>query len=146
MAALPVPEEYDGFGASLVETAVVLEELGRNLTPSPLLAVAIATAALLSPARTDDARRDLLAAGSPPARWRRTSPSDELVLDADQAAILVAAPRRYGLAVLEVLASSRSGCSSTRRSVSRARRDRQDLLGTRSRLDERAPCAASRAP
>ena len=35
VAALAVPEEYDGFGASLVETAVVLEELGRNLAPTP---------------------------------------------------------------------------------------------------------------
>jgi alkylation response protein AidB-like acyl-CoA dehydrogenase len=47
VAALPVPEEYDGFGASLIETAIVLEELGRNLAPSPLLATAIATAAVL---------------------------------------------------------------------------------------------------
>jgi len=47
VAALPVPEEYDGFGASLVETAAVLEELGRRLTPSPLLATSIATTALL---------------------------------------------------------------------------------------------------
>jgi alkylation response protein AidB-like acyl-CoA dehydrogenase len=47
VAALPVPEEYDGFGASFVETALVLEELGRNLAPTPLLATAIATAALL---------------------------------------------------------------------------------------------------
>jgi alkylation response protein AidB-like acyl-CoA dehydrogenase len=47
VAALAVPEEYDGFGASLVETAVVLEELGSNLAPTPLLATAIATAALL---------------------------------------------------------------------------------------------------
>jgi alkylation response protein AidB-like acyl-CoA dehydrogenase len=47
VAALPVPEEYDGFGASLVETALVLEELGHNLTPTPLLACAIAGAALL---------------------------------------------------------------------------------------------------
>ena len=39
VAALPVPEEYDGFGASLVETALVLEELGHNLTPAPLLAM-----------------------------------------------------------------------------------------------------------
>ena len=65
MAALPVPEEYDGFGASLVETAVVLEELGRNLAPSPLLASAIATAALLVDA-DEDAQRDLL----PPDRGR----------------------------------------------------------------------------
>ncbi len=47
VAALPIPEAYDGFGASLVETAVVLEELGRNLAPTPLLATAIATAAVL---------------------------------------------------------------------------------------------------
>ena len=47
VAALPIPEEYDGFGASLVETAVVLEELGHNLAPAPLLATAIATSALL---------------------------------------------------------------------------------------------------
>ena len=47
VAALPIPEEYDGAGASLVESGVVLEEIGRNLTPSPLLATTIATAALL---------------------------------------------------------------------------------------------------
>jgi alkylation response protein AidB-like acyl-CoA dehydrogenase len=42
VAALHIPEEYDGFGASLVETAVVLEELGENLTPAPLLASTLA--------------------------------------------------------------------------------------------------------
>src|SRR5689334_21021252 len=41
VAALAVPEEYDGFGATLVETAVVLEVLGEFLTPSPLLASAL---------------------------------------------------------------------------------------------------------
>jgi len=44
VAALAVPEEYDGFGASLVETAVVLEVLGEFLTPAPLLASALLTA------------------------------------------------------------------------------------------------------
>ena len=42
VAALPIPEQYDGFGATLVETAVVLEELGENLTPAPLLASTLA--------------------------------------------------------------------------------------------------------
>lgn len=46
VAALAVPEEYDGAGATLFETAVVLEELGRTLTPSPLLSSAIAAAAV----------------------------------------------------------------------------------------------------
>ena len=41
VAALAIPEEHDGFGASLVETAVVLEVLGEFLTPSPLLASAL---------------------------------------------------------------------------------------------------------
>ena len=59
VAALPVPEEYDGFGASLVETAVVLEEVGRNLAPSPLLATAIATSALLLRG-TDEQKSELL--------------------------------------------------------------------------------------
>ncbi|WP_067433039.1 acyl-CoA dehydrogenase family protein [Nocardioides jensenii] len=45
-AALPVPEEYDGVGATLFESAVVLEELGRSLAPSPLLATTIACAAI----------------------------------------------------------------------------------------------------
>ncbi len=78
VAALPVPEEYDGFGASLVETAVVLEELGANLAPSPLLATSIATAAVILHA-DEDAKRDLLpriAAGE-----TATVVLDELVLD-----------------------------------------------------------------
>ena len=59
VAALPVPEEYDGAGFGLDETVVVLEELGRNLAPSPLLATTIATVALLLHG-SDDAKRDLL--------------------------------------------------------------------------------------
>ena len=59
VAALPVPEQYDGIGASLVESAVVLEELGRNLAPAPLLAnVLSVTQALLH--GTDAQRRDVL--------------------------------------------------------------------------------------
>ncbi len=46
VAALAIPEERGGAGFSLVETYVVLEELGRALTPSPLLASVIASAAL----------------------------------------------------------------------------------------------------
>ena len=46
--ALAIPEEYDGAGATFFETAVVLEELGRALTPTPLLATVIAAEALLA--------------------------------------------------------------------------------------------------
>jgi alkylation response protein AidB-like acyl-CoA dehydrogenase len=59
VAALAIPEEYDGFGASLFETAVVLEEEARALLPSPLLATSIATAALLLHG-SDEERSDLL--------------------------------------------------------------------------------------
>lgn len=65
IAALPVPEEYDGVGASLVESAVVLEELGRSLAPAPLLASAIAVTQLLLHASEEERRQRLpgLAAG-----------------------------------------------------------------------------------
>ncbi|MFD4367381.1 acyl-CoA dehydrogenase family protein [Rhodococcus sp. NPDC058521] len=50
VAALAIPEEYDGVGAGYGEVHVVQEELGRSLTPSPMLGSAIlgAHAVLLS--------------------------------------------------------------------------------------------------
>ena len=48
VAALAIPEEHGGAGFTLAETHVVLEELGRTLTPSPLLASVVASAALLA--------------------------------------------------------------------------------------------------
>ena len=59
VAALAVPESYGGFGASLVETSVVLEELGRNLAPNPLLASTLSSAHLLLHG-SEDERTDLL--------------------------------------------------------------------------------------
>ncbi|MDP3968145.1 MAG: acyl-CoA dehydrogenase family protein [Nocardioides sp.] len=47
VAALAVPEEHDGAGFTLFESLVVLEELGRSLAPSPLLASLVAAEALL---------------------------------------------------------------------------------------------------
>jgi alkylation response protein AidB-like acyl-CoA dehydrogenase len=66
VAALPVPEEYDGFGATLVETAVVLEELGARLTPTPLLASTLSTVQLLLHGSEDERCERLpgLAAGA----------------------------------------------------------------------------------
>ncbi|MDT0201609.1 acyl-CoA dehydrogenase family protein [Nocardioides sp. AE5] len=46
VAALAVPEEYDGAGATLFESAVVLEELGQALSPVPMLASTLAVTAL----------------------------------------------------------------------------------------------------
>jgi alkylation response protein AidB-like acyl-CoA dehydrogenase len=59
VAALAVPEAYDGVGASLVETAVVLEELGVNLAPTPMLASTLTTVRVLLHG-SEEERRDLL--------------------------------------------------------------------------------------
>ncbi len=59
VAALAIPEESGGAGFTLAETYVVLEELGRALTPSPLLATVTAAAAL-----TDSPLLEDIAAGT----------------------------------------------------------------------------------
>jgi alkylation response protein AidB-like acyl-CoA dehydrogenase len=46
LTALAIPEEHGGFGASLVELGIVLEEAGAALFPAPLLATTVAAAAL----------------------------------------------------------------------------------------------------
>jgi alkylation response protein AidB-like acyl-CoA dehydrogenase len=46
--ALVVPEEYGGAGGNLGDAAVVLEELGRALVPTPLLGTTLAELALLT--------------------------------------------------------------------------------------------------
>ena len=89
VAALAVPEQYDGFGASVFETALVLEELGRALAPSPLLSSLVATEVLLA-AADEDARARLLpriAAGEVAA----FADGDGPVLDGDLATILLVA-------------------------------------------------------
>ncbi|GAA3834295.1 acyl-CoA dehydrogenase family protein [Sphaerisporangium flaviroseum] len=60
-AGLLIPEELGGAGASAREAAVVLEELGRAVTPVPFLTSAVlATQALVS--ADTDAARELLTA------------------------------------------------------------------------------------
>ncbi|HSV40985.1 MAG TPA: acyl-CoA dehydrogenase family protein [Nocardioidaceae bacterium] len=74
--ALAVPEEYDGAGASLFETALVLNELGASLTPTPLLQTAVATRALLSVSHAE--HLVAIAAGR-----SATVALDDVVLDGD---------------------------------------------------------------
>jgi alkylation response protein AidB-like acyl-CoA dehydrogenase len=45
---LLVPEAFGGLGLGHVEAGVVMEEIGRNLTPSPFLATALLAASALS--------------------------------------------------------------------------------------------------
>ncbi|PXY20815.1 acyl-CoA dehydrogenase family protein [Prauserella muralis] len=47
VAGLAIPERHGGAGATLAEVCVVLHELGRTLTPSPLLGSAVLAATAL---------------------------------------------------------------------------------------------------
>src|SRR5690606_20863200 len=63
-AALAIPEEHGGAGFTLFETLLILEELGRSLAPSPLLASVLTSEALLATADPDSSLLESLAAGT----------------------------------------------------------------------------------
>ena len=64
VAALVVPEEYGGAGGTLADAAVVLEELGKGLVPSPLLGTTLAELALLAADQPDADTLSSLADGA----------------------------------------------------------------------------------
>ncbi|RPA59982.1 acyl-CoA dehydrogenase [Gordonia oryzae] len=122
VTALPIPEEFGGAGASFVETAVVLEELGGSLSVVPVYSAALASAALLT-AGDDAASARLLpaiAAGTSivalcwaaPSGWSSSgvraeagllSGTAHYVLDAESAdRLLVVAGTDAGLTVHDV--------------------------------------------
>ncbi len=89
VAALAISDEYDGVGASLLESMIVLEEVGRSLAPSPLLSSLVTAEALLA-GGTDEAKERLLpriAAGEVAA----FAVPGEPTLFADRATVLLAA-------------------------------------------------------
>jgi alkylation response protein AidB-like acyl-CoA dehydrogenase len=119
VAALAIPEEYDGAGATFFETAVVLEELGRSLAPSPLLASVIAAEALLA-AGSDDAKARLLpriAAGE----IATLDLDDRPVLDGDHAVIVLAVD---GDDLVEVTGASATWTESMDQTIRLANLDR----------------------
>ncbi|HET9875092.1 MAG TPA: acyl-CoA dehydrogenase family protein [Mycobacterium sp.] len=63
-AALVVPEEFGGAGGELADAAVVLEELGKALVPTPLLGTTLAELALLAAPEPDGEALARLAEGS----------------------------------------------------------------------------------
>ena len=63
-AALVIPEELGGAGGELADAAVVLEELGKALVPTPLLGTTLAELALLSVPEPDAELLEGLAEGS----------------------------------------------------------------------------------
>ena len=88
VTALAIPEEYDGVGFSLFESLVVLEEVGRSLAPSPLLATLVASEALLAGGEEEAKARLLprIAAGEVATIVLPGQPT----LDADHASIVLA--------------------------------------------------------
>lgn len=60
--ALAVPEEYGGIGLSILETAVVVEELGRAVAPGPLLATITQFAPMVREVGTTEQQQRLLPA------------------------------------------------------------------------------------
>jgi len=63
-AALLVPEEFGGAGGELADAAVVFEELGRALVPTPLLGTVLAELALLAGEPHDSVALEELLTGS----------------------------------------------------------------------------------
>ena len=63
-AALVVPEELGGAGGELADAAVVLEELGKGLVPTPLLGTTLAELALLAADAPDTETLERLAEGA----------------------------------------------------------------------------------
>jgi len=64
VAALVVPEEYGGAGGDLADAAVVVEELGKGLVPTPLLGHVLTELALLAADEPDADALERLATGS----------------------------------------------------------------------------------
>jgi alkylation response protein AidB-like acyl-CoA dehydrogenase len=60
VAALAIPEHYGGVGAGLAEACVVLAELGRTLTPAPMLGSALLCGEALLRTGNDEACERLL--------------------------------------------------------------------------------------
>jgi len=125
--AILVPEAQGGLGLHWLEMAVLLEETGRTLAPSPLMATALATAAILDGGSESARDRWLpgIAAGKQTATLAlldevdapeiasvtlqaeadgegfRLSGMRDLILDAGQADLFVIASKRLGRLTLE---------------------------------------------
>jgi alkylation response protein AidB-like acyl-CoA dehydrogenase len=147
VAALAVPERFGGAGAGRRETQLVTEQLGRTLTPTPMLGSAVLTAGLLVALGDDGSCERLLpriAAGTVAAvaELDRDGVARH-VLDGDTAEILVVVD---GLRAFEVDPASATRTRSptmdpTRRlaTVTVARGERRPLPG-----DARAALAVAR--
>lgn len=60
LSGILVPADYGGLGLGNVEAGIVMEELGRNLTPSPFLSTAVIAASAITHAGTEKQKREFL--------------------------------------------------------------------------------------
>jgi alkylation response protein AidB-like acyl-CoA dehydrogenase len=86
-AALVVPEEYGGAGGALGDAAVVVEELGKGLVPSPLLGTTLAELALLA---ADEPDADALGSLAEGAAIGAVVLDPDYVVNGDTAGIVIA--------------------------------------------------------
>lgn len=94
IGVLPIPEQYGGSGATFDETRIALEELGRTLTPAPLLASTLATLALSATGNDEVCSRLLprIADGTVATLiWPWNDDPARYVLDGDLAEVLLLA-------------------------------------------------------
>ena len=87
-AALVVPEDLGGAGGELADAAVVLEELGKALVPTPLLGTTLAELALLASDEPDTDALEELAAGT---KIGAVVFDADVVINGDVADIVIAA-------------------------------------------------------
>ncbi|GAA2774706.1 acyl-CoA dehydrogenase family protein [Streptomyces showdoensis] len=134
VAGLAVPEEYGGAGCGAVEVGVVMEELGRELSPVPYLGSAVLVVGALLASGDRAARARLLpelasgavvgalawaehgswdvsavraeAGPAPGGRWRITGTKEHVLDGAGAGLLLVAARSAAGVSLFEVPADA----------------------------------------
>ena len=75
LTGILIPEAQGGAGLGMVEAGVVLEEVGRNLTPSPFLTTAVAAVRALDGSAQAERWFPGIVAGDTSPRWRSTRAS-----------------------------------------------------------------------
>lgn len=125
-AALVVPEEFGGAGGELADAAVVLEELGRALVPSPLLGSTLAAIALLA---VDDPDRDALENLCAGVSIGALVTNSDHVIHGDAADVVVAVDNGRLVRWTDVTAEARTPLDPTRR-VARLRPGATSVIGT----------------
>jgi alkylation response protein AidB-like acyl-CoA dehydrogenase len=151
VAGLAIPEEHGGFGASFMETRIVLAELGRTLTPGPFLGSAVVAAeAVLSTGADKAGLLPGIAAGTTIATL--VSAPGAYVLDAHVADVflVVAGDGLYAYAPADVVVTPAGAMDPTRRLATIALTDAPGrFLGvpdlTRVRAVSRAALCAEQA-